>query len=156
MTSAWSTFSRAVRHRDHLLLQKHALYEEPAFVYLDVKLEQLRISDANALLLPDQKSSRNKKHRQYNVPAQEPSMIRLQHSTADSDAPADSQVGMLSSWCPHALQGTDLCRAKHLRTACWARLQGSEDGMQPTFTPEDDAASTSDATVAPDAESSDE
>jgi hypothetical protein len=93
-----STCSSAspARHHDPPPLQNHALYEEPAAVYLDVSLRRLRISDANALLLPDQKSSRSKKHRQYNMPAQDPSMARLQHSAADGATPADQQVSMLA------------------------------------------------------------
>jgi hypothetical protein len=75
-------------------VQKHALYEEPASVYLDVSLRQLHISDANALQLKDLKSSRSKKHRQYNVPEQDASMARLQQSTADGAVPAISQVGL--------------------------------------------------------------
>jgi hypothetical protein len=51
-------------------------------VYLDVTLRQLHIS-------------RNKKHRQYNVPEQEASMARLQHSAADGAVMADTQVGIL-------------------------------------------------------------
>lgn len=63
-------------------------------MYLDVCLRQLHITNASALLLKDLKSSRSKKHRQYNVPEQEASMARLQHSTADGAAPVMSQVGL--------------------------------------------------------------
>ena len=95
--------SVGIEAHNYVSLQKHALYEEPASVYLDLSLEQLRISDANALLLEDQKSRRNKKHRQYNMPAQEPSMARLQRSIPSGVVPADPPVGMLPSHCARAL-----------------------------------------------------
>lgn len=61
-------------------------------MYLDVILDQLHITDADALLLPDQKSRRNKKQQRFNVPAQDPSIARFQQSTAGSATPADSQA----------------------------------------------------------------
>lgn len=143
----------ALRFHDHARLQKHALYEEPAFVYLGVTLGQLRISDANALLLPDQKSSRSKKHRQYNMPAQDPSLGRLQHGMADGAMLADQQASILPFKCERTCQTNGLW-ARTCQTCCGTKLQGAEGAAQPTFEPRDDAAS--DATIAPDAESDDE
>lgn len=67
--------------------QKHALYEEPSMVYLDVILDQLRIMDGEALLLPDQKRRSHKKQRRFNVPAQHASFERFQQTTAQRPMP---------------------------------------------------------------------
>lgn len=66
-------------------------------VYLDVVVDELRVTDAQALLLPDQKRRSHRKQQRFNVPAQQASFERIQQATAQSPTP-DGQV-LLATRC---------------------------------------------------------
>lgn len=88
-------------------------------MYLDVILDQLHITDADALLLPDQKKRSNKKEQRFNVPAQDPSIERFRQSTAGSAAAADNQASIVP---PQWSYSPAWCVRNVLRDSCTSKF----------------------------------